>query len=200
MSWRNTWRREAWSWARRLDRIALEWHKIERMGRVNSQAIRLKRTVVRRVRGWLYEVVERFLGGVDRLPNKVAPLPPLGALPHLVIGGAVVVTVATIGGWIATEEERVIAARAKVIDAEARRVEQLTRLAAETNDPEALQRLADAASPRGVVTPEGEGLSWAVGLAAVGAVAGAVVLLRRKRPGAVSAYALRGRAPELAAA
>jgi len=104
MSWQDTWRDQAWSWARRLDAIATGWLQLSQQGRMDSATVAEKRKLVLKVRGWIYEVIDRFLGGVDKLPNRVG----LGALPHLIVGGVVVVTVASIGAWVANEEERAV--------------------------------------------------------------------------------------------
>ncbi len=163
MSWQDSWRRQAWGWAQRLDRVAVGWLQLARHGKVDSAAIETKRKLVLKVRGWIYEVIEHFLGGVNKLPNRV----PLGALPHLVVGGAVVVTVATIGAWISNEEARLVEARrlfAQTVAEEARK----------TDDPAVrrkLGKLVDAVAD--------DGPSWGWLLAALGVATG-VELLRRR--------------------
>ena len=161
MSWQDDWRERAWDWARRLDSIATGWLVLEREGHVTSSAIQEKRNLVLKVRGWIYEVIERFLGGVDKLPNKV----PLGALPHLVIGGAVVVTVTSIGAWIANEEER-------LVDAKRRFVKAVGEEVAKTDDPIVKRTIAGIVEK---VAPEekGGGFPWGwllLGLALTGGV------------------------------
>ncbi|MCB9789356.1 MAG: hypothetical protein H6744_21980 [Deltaproteobacteria bacterium] len=134
MSWQDDWRMQAWQWARRLDALATGWLQIERQGMVASAAVRGKRELALKVRGWIYEVIETFLGGVDKLPNTV----PIGALPHLVIGGAIVVTVASIGAWVANEEERLIDAKRLFVKAVGQEV-------AKASDPVVQRKLAGVA-------------------------------------------------------
>lgn len=150
MSWQDEWRLRAWDWARRLDAVATGWLMLERDGNVASSAMQEKRKLVLKVRGWIYEIIERFLGGVNKLPNKV----PLGALPHLVIGGAVVVTVASVGAWVANEEERLVDARTRFVRAVGEEV-------AKTDDPEIKRRLTSIGEQVGPTDePEGGGFPW----------------------------------------
>ncbi|MEZ4436835.1 MAG: hypothetical protein R3F65_30915 [bacterium] len=170
MSWQDEWRLRAWDWARRLDAIATGWLSLERNGGVSSDAVRQKRELVLKVRGWLYEVIERFLGGVDKLPNKV----PLGALPHLVIGGVVVVTVASVGAWVANEEERLVDARTRFVRAVGEEV-------AKTSDP-VVKRVMAGIAEKAAPEEEGGGFPWGwllLGLALTGG-AGVVRKLRSR--------------------
>lgn len=164
MSWQDDWRRMAWQWARRLDRVATGWLQLKQQGRMASDAVDARRRLVLKVRGWIYEVIERFLGGVDKLPNT------LGALPHLVVGGVVIVTVASIGAWVSNEEERLI---------EARRLftQTLAEEARNTDDPAIRRKLADLA---GSVTDEGMPWGWIAGLLAL---LGAAHVARRRWAG-----------------
>ncbi|MCA9557511.1 MAG: hypothetical protein KC583_03000, partial [Myxococcales bacterium] len=149
MSWQDDWRRQAWGWARRLDAIATGWLQLAQQGRMDSAAVKGKRELVLKVRGWIYEVIDRFLGGVEKLPNTV----PLGALPHLIVGGVVVVTVASIGAWVSNEEARLV---------EAKRLfaQTVAEAAQRTDDPAVRQTLADLA---GSVADKGSPLKWFVG-------------------------------------
>ena len=149
MSWQATWRRQAWDWSRRLDRIALGWLQLAQQGRIDSAAVKQKRSLVLKVRGWIYDVIERFLGGVSRLPNRV----PLGALPHLVVGGVVVVTVASIGAWVANEEER-------LLDAKRRFAQAVAKASQEAEDPEIRRKLAELT---GSVADDGVPWGWLLG-------------------------------------
>lgn len=163
MSWQDDWRRQAWGWARRLDAVATGWLQLAQRGQMESAAVKAKRELVLKVRGWIYEVIEAFLGGVDKLPNRVG----LGALPHLIVGGAVVVTVASIGAWVSNEEARLLEAKrlfAKTV-AEA---------AEKTDDPEVRQRLADLA---GSVAEKKPPLKWLLGGLAL---AGGLEFARRR--------------------
>jgi len=141
MSWKTRWRLEAWAWVQRLNAVAHQWGELERKG---VGAARTRRARALRVRDWIYEVIDLFLGGVDALPNvhpikrkpkgaktkpsrvideafggwrRATDLRGLAGLPQLAIGGAVLVTVASVGAWITNEEERVILAREALIRA-----------------------------------------------------------------------------------
>ena len=165
MSWQATWRRQAWGWARRLDKVAMGWLQLANQGRMDSAAVAQKRRLVLKVRGWIYEVIDRFLGGVNKLPNAV----PLGALPHLVVGGVVVVTVASIGAWVSNEEER-------LIDAKRLFAQSVAQASKTAGDPAVKRKLADLT---GSVADEGRfPWRWVLGGAAV---MSALELVRRAR-------------------
>lgn len=187
MSWRDTWRLRAHEWIRRLNRVSAGWYALQRRGLVKSEAIGKRRKLLRRVRDWMYVVINTYLGGVDKLPNRLTPLPPLGELgaigiPQLAIGGAVVVTAMGIAAYIANHEARLVQARAELLDAESRRVNALAKAASETDDPAMRAELAKAVNNRDLLRPdEDEGIAgWKVGLGVAG-VAAAVVLARRAR-------------------
>lgn len=173
MSWQDDWRLRAYGWARRLDAIATGWLTLEREGNVATSAVKEKRKLVLKVRSWIYEIIERFLGGVDKLPNTPDAV-PLGALPHLVVGGVAIVTVATIGAWIANEEERLINAKTQFVRAVGEEV-------AKTSDPEVQRKLAGVAEKVGPDNDDkGGGFPWGwllLGLALTGG-AGVVRKLR----------------------
>jgi len=96
-------------------------------------------------------------------------VPRASTLPHLVVGGVVVVTVASIGAWVSNEEERLVNAKRLF----AQSVAQASKDAA---DPAVRRKLADLA---GSVADEG-GLPWRWVLG--GALAmGGLELARRMR-------------------
>ena len=167
MSWQDDWRLKAWEWARRLDRLASGWLVIERQGMVSSAAVRGKRALAMKVRDWIYEVIETFLGGVDALPDTPQPL---GLLPQLVIGGAVVVTVTSIAAWISNEEERLVHAKRLFVKAVGEEV-------AKTSDPEVKRKLAGVVDK--VAPDEGGGFPW--GWVLFGAVLAGGVGVARQR-------------------
>lgn len=168
MSWQDDWRLQAWNWARRLDQVAMGWSQLEREGKMSSSAVAQKRQVVLKVRSWIYEIIETFLGGVDKLPNRV-PIGTLGALPHLVVGGVVLVTVASVGAWVSNEEERLIEAKrlfTKTVAEEARK----------TTDPVVRRKLGDLIEDIG---DDGGGFPWRWVFGALGLAAGAEYVRRR---------------------
>ncbi len=138
MSWQDEWRAKVHDWIMRLNALALDWHQL------NRQGVRLaldRRKAALRVRDWMYEVVDIYLGGIDKLPNTLPAKPrgELGALNLALVGAGVAVTVATVGAWISNEEERVLLAKAKLVEA-------IGKEAREAKDPEVAKALAGVAS------------------------------------------------------
>lgn len=150
MKWQDEWRAKVHGWIMRLNALALNWHQLNRHG------VRLaldRRKAALRVRDWMYEVADIYLGGIDKLPNKV-PVKPgeLGAINLALVGAGVAVTVATVGAWISNEEERVILAKAKLVEA-------IGKEAREAKDPAVAKALAGVASRLDPNEKSG-GLSW----------------------------------------
>ncbi len=79
--------------------------------RMDSAAVAQKRRLVLKVRGWIYEVIDRFLGGVEKLPNTVS----LGALPHLAVGGVVATVAIGTGSPTRGQETKAAGAPAKTV-------------------------------------------------------------------------------------
>lgn len=174
MSWQDEWRQRARGWIDRLNRLAIEWHQLDLRG---VRAARERRRLALKVRDWVYEVVDIYLGGVDALPHQ-GPLKSKGGIGDLgavsvplVVAGAAV-TVATLGAWISNEEERVIVAKAKLVRA-------IGEEARKAQDPEVKKALAGVArrlDPNG--SKSGPSLLWLVPLAAVPLVPVVVKRLR----------------------
>lgn len=169
MSWQDEWRSRAYGWIQRLNQIAHEWQGLHNHG-VES-ALSRKRLALQ-VRDWTYRIVDTYLGGVDKLPNKVpaksrlSGLGELGAIPQLAVGGAVLITAVSIGAWITNEEERIISAKAKLVRA-------IGEEARKATDPEVARRLAGVAERIDPNTPKPSGAPWlwllGIPLAALGA-------------------------------
>lgn len=178
MSWRDEWRRKAHGWIQRLNRLALDWHQLDLQG---VTVARERRRQALRVRDWMYEVIDVYLGGIERLPNRMPAKTKggrktkggeLGAINLALVLAGTAVTVATIGAWISNEEQRVIEAKTKLVRAIGEEARQAT-------DPEVKRALAGVANRLDPNPPKsGPSLMWLLPLAAAPFVPAAIKRLR----------------------
>lgn len=188
MTWQDEWRAKVHDWIQRLNALALNWHQLDMQG---VTAARDRRKAALRVRDWMYEVIDIYLGGIEALPNKLPAKPregELGALQLALVGAGVAVTVATVAAWISNEETRVIEAKAKLVEA-------IGKEAREAKDPSVAKALAGVAER--LDPNEKPGIDWkwiAVPLVGLAVAPKVVQLVRAGKPQHVGPTRPRARA------
>lgn len=176
--WQDQWRAEVHDWIRESMRRANAWEErrrqAERAGRADlaRRAIEWK-TAHRELQSWMYEVIDRALGGVEALGAPiVAALPVL----KVVIGGAVLTyTVHTVAAFFEDDEVKGAAFDEGLI-AVAERMLESDDPAVRQKGAETIQTIADTREKR--AEDDGSAVGILVG---VGAVVLGIAAWRRRR-------------------